>query len=74
VSYYGIHVWLTKHHPKTGICYECGRRPRRTMWSFLRHPEPHTRNIDDYRELCGSCHQRFDRWLRHDSMQVKITT
>jgi hypothetical protein len=64
VSYYGIHVWLAKHHPKTGICAECGAEAgktcSRTEWAFLRHPERHTRDISDYRELCRRCHYRLD--------------
>jgi hypothetical protein len=59
VSYYGIHVWLQKHHPKSGVCSECGEA-KRTEWAFLRHPEPHTREISDYREMCRQCHARLD--------------
>ena len=61
-GYFGMHTWINKEHPKTGICSKCGRRPsgRGTEYAFLRHPEPATRNIDDYRELCTSCHRLFD--------------
>lgn len=76
VGYYGIHVWLTKHHPKTGVCSDCGRSPvtrdgrKGTQWAFLHHPQPHTRNISDYRELCRRCHARRDQ----SSMHVQIAT
>jgi len=59
-SYYGIHVWLCKKHPKSGVCEECGSSENRTEWAFLHHPEPHTRDINDYRELCRRCHSNFD--------------
>lgn len=64
-GYYSLHTWLLKWCPKVGVCEECGanvgtRRPKGTHWAFLRHPEPHTRNPDDYRELCPACHAAFD--------------
>lgn len=55
-----IHKWLNAHYPKTGICEECGDFGRRTHYAFKRHPEPYTRSRNDYRELCSSCHRRFD--------------
>jgi hypothetical protein len=66
VGYYGVHVWLQKKHPKTGVCAECGDAPvtkdgrAGTQWAFLHHPGPHTRDISDYRELCRRCHYRLD--------------
>jgi hypothetical protein len=71
-GYYGIHVWLQRHHPRTGVCSECGKASSRTQWAFLRHPERHTREIEDYREMCGSCHQRFDNELRKDIGRLVI--
>ena len=54
-----VHTWLNRHWRKAGRCEECGQE-RRTDWAFTRHPEPHTRRREDYRELCRSCHQRED--------------
>jgi len=54
-----IHSWLNRHHPKTGVCEECGRVGK-TDYSFQRHPEQHTHDRTDYRELCRSCHVKFD--------------
>jgi hypothetical protein len=59
-SYYGIHVWLNKKHPKSGVCSECGEKKSRTEWAFLHHPAKHTRDIADYREMCRRCHRRLD--------------
>jgi hypothetical protein len=53
------HQWPQRHYPKTGVCEECGAEGK-THYAFLRHPEPHTRNRDDYRELRPSCHWTFD--------------
>lgn len=54
-----IHAWLREHYPKTGRCEECGRECR-TDFAFKRHPEPHTRDRSDYRELCQKCHRSMD--------------
>lgn len=54
-----VHRWLVVHHPKAGTCEECGREGK-TDYAFQRHPEPYTRDREDYRELCRSCHFRLD--------------
>ena len=55
-----MHRWIKKRHPKTGVCEECQKSNTLTHYAFKRHPEPYTRNRNDYRELCTSCHKRFD--------------
>lgn len=55
----GIHAHLNLHYPKSGVCDECGCEGK-TDYAFLRHPAPHTRDRDDYAELCRSCHMSFD--------------
>lgn len=64
-SYHWKHQWLGKWHPKSGICERCRKNVGTegytgTEWAFLHHPEPHTRNPDDYIELCRKCHRRMD--------------
>ena len=54
-----VHQWLRKWHPKAGRCDECGAQGK-TDHAFLRHPEPHTRDRNDYRELCRRCHMMLD--------------
>lgn len=56
-GYAAIHLWLGKHFPKTGVCEECGADAK-TQYAFLRHPEPHTRDRDDYRELMPEVSRR----------------
>jgi hypothetical protein len=56
----GIHTWIRRNWAKARVCEECGAKGK-TDWAFLRHPAPHTRERGDYRELCRSCHLRFDR-------------
>jgi hypothetical protein len=59
VSSAAAHSFLSNHFPRKGVCEECGRRAK-TDYSFQRHPEPYTRNREDYRELCRSCHVLLD--------------
>jgi len=56
------HQWLRDHFPKTGRCEQCDKEGR-TDYSFKHHPKSHTRDPDDYRELCVRCHIEFDKWL-----------
>lgn len=58
-SYSALHFWLERHYPKAGRCEEC-ERDGRTQYAFLLHPAPHTRNRDDYAELCEPCHRKLD--------------
>jgi hypothetical protein len=58
-TYYALHTWLRRHFPKTGTCETCGTAGR-TEYAFKHHPAPHTRNRDDYSELCPKCHRAFD--------------
>ncbi len=64
-----IHLWLRKHHPKTGRCDECGRKSK-TDLAFLHHPRPHTRNREDYLELCRKCHRKMDDPIYGWSTQI----
>lgn len=54
-----IHMWLNKHFPRTGICARCKKKGK-TDYAFLNHPKPHTRNIEDYIELCREHHCQLD--------------
>lgn len=63
LSYGAIHSQLSREHPKAGVCEECGKTGGRTEYAFQRHPEPHTTERDDYRELCPRCHKHCDAWL-----------
>lgn len=56
-SYTAIHVWLTRNHPKTGRCEECGREGRT---DYSNTSGEYRRDRADYRELCRSCHRLFD--------------
>lgn len=59
VSYKQLHQWLERHRPKTGRCSRCGATPNRTEWANL--SGEYRRDLEDYIELCVSCHRREDR-------------
>ena len=73
-----IHNFLRRRNPKTGVCRLCGKEVGATgrsgtHYAFLRHPEPHTTDPEDYIEVCPSCHKKmdaFDRKVR--SLGIKI--
>jgi hypothetical protein len=56
----GIHTWLRKNFVKTGICENCDTEGK-TDYAFKFHPKKHTRNINDYKELCRKCHIKYDQ-------------
>jgi hypothetical protein len=54
-----VHMWLNKHYAKTA-CEECGSGGR-LDWAYRHANGEWSRDRADYRVLCPSCHQRFDR-------------
>jgi hypothetical protein len=64
VGYGGLHAWVARHKTKTGVCTECGRRVgterfRGTQWANI--SGRYLRDLDDFIELCMSCHARRDQ-------------
>lgn len=64
VGYSGLHGWVRRHKAKTGVCTECGAavgtsRFRGTEWANV--SGRYLRDLDDFVELCISCHRRRDR-------------
>lgn len=67
VGYKNIHEWVKRHKAKTGVCEHC--RANRgtssghaTHWANIDHA--YRRDLDDYIELCPSCHKKYD--LEHN--------
>ncbi len=56
-SYGAAHIWLRRHHVKTGNCEVCSEK-RHTQWANI--SGNYKRNRDDYWELCVPCHKLFD--------------
>lgn len=76
VGYDAVHRWLRKNYSKTGHCEECGEK-QRTEWANV--SGEYRRARADFRELCKSCHTKFDRAriraaveeLRQIAMQIE---
>lgn len=58
VKYNGLHMWINNHKEKTGICTICNEY-KKTEWSNIDHK--YERNLDNYWELCRSCHKLYDK-------------
>ena len=58
VSYQDLHRYLSNNFPKAGVCEECAVHGP-TEYANI-HGRGYTRNRCDYRELCKSCHSRYD--------------
>jgi len=58
-SYAAIHMWVRRHKQMTGTCTHCEEERRRTEWANV--SGEYLRDLDDYIELCKSCHVKFDR-------------
>lgn len=60
VSYRGIHGWVWLHKGKAKQCQKCKKigSPRQIHWANIDHK--YHRNLDDYIQLCCSCHYRHD--------------
>ncbi len=59
----GIHGWVRKYKPKLKFCENCKKEKRLTLANIKNHN--YTRNINDYKWLCYSCHKIMDISKRH---------
>lgn len=57
VSYVNLHEWVRRHKEKKGVCEYCGREGKT---HFANRSGLYHRDLTDYRELCSSCHKKFD--------------
>ena len=66
-SYRVIHHWVQKNKGKAIVCVECGST-RFVQWANI--SGKYMRDLNDYKSLCKSCHNKFDgiaRNLRKES-------
>lgn len=61
VSYWGLHSWLKKNFPKTGVCDDCGVVAGSRAHDYASVGHTYTRDRNDWRELCRKCHKKLDR-------------
>ena len=53
------HEWLRKRYPAPELCENCHQKKKLVLASMNGHN--YTRIIRDYKYLCVSCHNKFDR-------------
>jgi hypothetical protein len=61
VSYNGLHSWLRRNFPKTGVCEDCGAVATSRAHDYASIDHTYTRNREDWLELCRACHKKLDR-------------
>lgn len=55
------HEWLRSRYPVPKLCTNCNKEKKLYLASINGHN--YTRNINDYKFLCASCHIKFDRGI-----------
>jgi len=55
-----LHFWVYARKTRLGFCERCGRTPLSGWTDFANISGEYRRDIDDYIELCRSCHRLFD--------------
>lgn len=65
VGYGGVHQWLYKTLGKARECHHCGN-PEAVKYEWANVSGKYLRTLEDWKQLCGSCHTLFDRaWLKN---------
>ena len=58
-GYVAVHIWMVKHLGKASHCsFNPTHKAKRFEWANKYHSV--SRNIEDYIQLCPSCHRIFD--------------
>ena len=54
-----LHKWIAKNKPKSKNCEYCNKERKLNLANMNNHN--YTRNLDDYKWLCYSCHGHMDK-------------
>ena len=57
-KYHALHKYVGRNKSKPKLCEDCKKRPPRDLANIKNHN--YTRNIEDYKWLCHSCHKKID--------------
>jgi hypothetical protein len=58
--YASMHIYVRKKYQKTGICHICKKEPKTRIEMDLIKGRDYSYNVEDYMELCPSCHKKYD--------------
>lgn len=59
-NYVNIHKWLKLHYGSATMCLFCGINTGKRFHWALRHTHEYEKKIDNYIQLCPSCHKMYD--------------
>ena len=59
VGYYALHQWIQRKLGKATKCEYCNKEHNRIHWANI--SGKYKRDLDDWIQLCPSCHIYFDR-------------
>lgn len=57
VGYAALHGWIKRRKPKPLLCEECNKKK---AFDLANKDHKYKRDVNDYRWLCRSCHQKYD--------------
>lgn len=60
-NYNSAHKWLVYHFGKASKCERCGTQKSSKYEYALLKGKKHSKNRDNYIELCASCHKSYDK-------------
>lgn len=58
-KYYATHQWMYKNYGKANKCEDCGDKEA-LAYDWANISKTYKREREDWKQLCRSCHQRFD--------------
>lgn len=63
VGYMALHDWIRRHKPKSDMCENCKQIKKLELANISGE---YKRDIDDFKWLCKSCHNKRDKKLLND--------
>lgn len=60
-KYQALHIWIRTHHGKADHCSnkKCEGKSSEFQWA-LKSGKSYSRNVNDYQQMCRSCHRKMD--------------
>lgn len=66
-EYSAIHKWIVRNYGRANTCLNCTKIAKRFDWANI--DGKYSRNIEEWIQLCRSCHMLFDR---HEEVKNNI--
>jgi len=69
VGYRALHEWIKRHKPKKELCENCGKT---LSYDLANISGKYTRDINDYKWLCRSCHMKEDGRVKNLKQYMEV--